>query len=288
MNNELNELSPEQQRQAQYQNVVDNPDDYPESAVSAAQGALDRQQKVDAVADEVAAKTNEDGTPKSTYETLDANEFGVKENLEDAGRAVVTGLQNAWNNTVDLGKYLDPEFYQQRNEGEDPYSFASNLKFNGQQMPKTRWGKFIRDVTDFGVGMVGVGKLGMGIKGIRGVMMAGKTVDKAGKVVNVAGKTALAKRLGADALKGGVVDVWDSTVTEEAGLTESLIKSNPVFAQNLLQLEDGRDVSPAQRAFLNVFESMGIGGAAGAALEAAGVVYRKLKGLTSTEATKPT
>ena len=288
MNNELNELSPEQQRQAHYQNVVDNPDDYPESAVSAAQGALDRQQKADAVADEVTAKTNEDGTPKSTHQTLNPEEFGVKENLEDAGRAVVTGLQNAWNNTVDLGKYFDPEFYQQRNEGEDPYSFASNLKFNGQQMPKTRWGKFIRDVTDFGVGMVGVGKLGMGIKGIRGVMMAGKTVDKAGKVVNVAGKTALAKRLGADALKGGVVDVWDSTVTEEAGLTESLIKSNPVFAQNLLQLEDGRDVSPAQRAFLNVFESMGIGGAAGAALEAAGVGYRKLKGLPSTEVTKPT
>ena len=288
MNNELNEMSPEQQRQAHYQNVVDNPDDYPESAVKAAQGALDNQQKIDAVSDEVAAKTNEDGTPKSTHQALDAKEFGVKENLEDAGRAVVTGLQNAWNNTIDLGKLFDPEFYQQRNPGEDPYSFASNLKFNGQQMPKTRWGKFIRDVTDFGVGMVGVGKLGMGIKGIRGVMMAGKTVDKAGKVVNVAGKTALAKRLGADALKGGVVDVWDSTVTEEAGIAESLIKSNPVFAQNLLQLEDGRDVSPAQRAFINVFESMGIGGAAGAALEAAGVGYRKLKGLPSTEVTKPT
>ena len=155
-------------------------------------------------------------------------------------------------------------------------------------MPKTRWGKFIRDVTDFGVGMVGVGKIGMGIKGIRGVMMAGKTIDKTGKVVNVAGKTALAKRLGADAIKGGVVDVWDSTVTEEAGIAESLIKSNPVLAQNLLQLEDGRDVSPAQRAFINVFESMGIGGVAGAALEAAGVGYRKLKGVKSTAVTKPT
>ena len=288
MNNELNELSPEQQRQAHYQNVVDNPNDYPESAVSAAQGALDRQQKIDDVADEVAAKTNEDGTPKSTWETLKPEEFGVKENLEDAGRGVVTGLQNAWNNTIDLASYLDPERYRQRNEGEDPYSFASNLKFNGQEMPRTRWGKILRDVTDFGVGMVGVGKLGMGIKGIRGVMMAGKTIDKTGKVVNVAGRTALAKRLGADAIKGGAVDVWDQTTTQEAGLAEEFIKSNPVLAQNLLQLEDGRDLSPAQRGFLNFFESMGYGFAAGALFEAAGVGYRKLKGLPSTEVTKPT
>lgn len=288
MNNELNELSPEQQRMAQYQNIVDNPNDYPESSVSAAQSALDNQQKIDANAADVAAKTNEDGTPKSTYQTLDAKEFGVKENLEDAGRALVTGVQNAWNNTIDLASYFDPERYRQRNEGEDPYSFASNLKFNGQQMPKTRWGKFIRDVTDFGIGMVGVGKIGMGIKGIRGAMMAGKTIDKTGKVVNVAGKTALFKRLGADAIKGGAVDVWDQTTTEEAGLVESLIKSNPVFAQNLLQLEDGRDLSPAQRGFLNFFEGMGLGFGAGALFEAAGVGYRKLKGVKSTEVTKPT
>ena len=88
----------------------------------------------------------------------------------------------------------------------------------------------------------------------------------------------MAKRLGADAVKGAFVDVWDSTATEDEGIVESLIKANPVLAQNLLQLEDGRDVSPAQRAFLNVFESMGIGAGAGAALEAAGVGYRKLKG----------
>ena len=44
----------------------------------------------------------------------DAEDFGVQENLEDAGRAVTTGLQNAWNNTIDLGKYLDPDFYAQQ------------------------------------------------------------------------------------------------------------------------------------------------------------------------------
>ena len=287
MYNDLSEITPEQ-RQAHNQKILENPTDYPESAVEAAQAAVDAQNQQQAMADEVASSTNEDGTPKTTWQTKDTEEFGVKENLEDAGRAVVTGLQNAWNNTVDLGKYFDGEFYRQRNEGEDPYEFASNLKFNGQLMPRTRWGKFIRDATDFGVGMVGVGKIGMGIKGLRGVMMAGKTVDKAGKVVNVAGKTAMAKRLGADAVKGAFVDVWDSTATEEEGIAESLIKAHPVFAQNLLQLEDGRDVSPAQRALLNVFESMGIGAVAGGALEAAGVGYRKLKGLPSTEVTKPT
>ena len=287
MYNDLSEITPEQS-QAHNKKVLENPADYPPSAVEAAKAEMGAQKERDDLSAEVQSKTNEDGSPKTTYETQDPKKFGVKENLEDAGRAVVTGLQNAWNNTVDLGKYFDAEFYEQRNVGEDPYEFASNIKFNGQLMPRTRWGKFLRDVTDFGVGMVGVGKIGMGIKGLRGVMMAGKTVDKAGKVVNVAGKTAMAKRLGADAVKGAFVDVWDSTVIEDEGIAESLIKANPVFAQNLLQLEDGRDVSPAQRAFLNVFESMGIGAGAGAALEAAGVGYRKLKGLPSTEVTKPT
>lgn len=287
MYNDLSEITPEQ-RQAHNQKILENPTDYPESAVENAKAAVQDQQQKQALADDVASKTNEDGTPKSTWETKDTEEFGLSENLEDAGRAIGTGLQNVWNNTIDLGKYLDPEFYQQRNEGQDPYEFASNLKFNGQLMPRTRWGKFLRDVTDFGVGMVGVGKIGMGIKGIRGVMMAGKTIDKTGKVVNVAGKTALAKRLGADAVKGGIVDVWDSTTTESEGIAESLIKSHPVFAQNLLQIEDGRDISPAQRAFLNVFESMGIGAAAGGALEAAGVGIRKLKGTPSNAVTKPT
>ena len=248
MYNDLSEITPEQ-RQAHNKKVLENPADYPPSAVEAAKAEMGAQKERDDLSAEVQSKTNEDGSPKTTYETQDPKKFGVKENLEDAGRAVVTGLQNAWNNTVDLGKYFDAEFYEQRNVGEDPYEFASNIKFNGQLMPRTRWGKFLRDVTDFGVGMVGVGKIGMGIKGLRGVMMAGKTVDKAGKVVNVAGKTAMAKRLGADAVKGAFVDVWDSTVIEDEGIAESLIKANPVFAQNLLQLEDGRDVSPAQRAF---------------------------------------
>ena len=287
MYNDLNEISPEQ-RQAHNKKVLENPADYPPSAVEAAKAEMDAQKEREDLSSEVQSKINEDGTPKTTWQTQDPTQFGVKENLEDAGRAVVTGLQNAWNNTIDLGKYFDGEFYKQRNEGEDPYEFASNLKFNGQLMPRTRWGGFIRDVTDFGVGMVGVGKIGMGIKGLRGVMMAGKTVDKAGKVVNVAGKTAMMKRLGADAVKGAFVDVWDSSATEDETIAESLIKANPVLAQNLLQLEDGRDVSPAQRALLNTFQSMGIGFVGGAALEAAGVGYRKLKGLPSTAVTKPT
>ena len=137
MYNDLSEITPEQ-RQAHNKKILENPGDYPPSAVESAKAAVQDQEQKQAAADEVASKTNDDGTPKTTWETKDAKEFGVKENLEDAGRAVVTGLQNAWNNTVDLGKYFDGEFYQQRNEGEDPYEFASNPKFNGQLMPRTR------------------------------------------------------------------------------------------------------------------------------------------------------
>jgi hypothetical protein len=290
MENELNELTPEQIAEEQKKNrqiISDH-----QTELGNRDGGKELQEiqhsKANAVSTEVKEKSNEDGSLQDTHATKDAEDFGVKENLQDAGKAVVTGVQNAWNNTIDLGKYFDAKFYAERNEGQDPYSFASGLKFNAQQMPKTRWGMFLRDFVDMGVGFVGVGKIGMGIKGIRGVMMAGQTVNKAGKIVNVSGKAALAKRLAVDAGKGAAVDVWDSTQTTEEGIVEGLIKSNPVLAQNLLQLEDGRDLSPAHRTFLNLFESMGIGAAAGGALEAAGVGYRKLKGLPSTAVTKPT
>ena len=224
----------------------------------------------------------------SAWEQKEAKDFGLGENLEDAGRAVVTGVQNVWNNTIDLGKYLDPNFYAQQQEEAPDYEFASDWKFNGQVMPKTRWGGFIRDLTDFGVGMVGVGKLGMGIKGVRSLMMAGKTVDKAGKITNVAGKAAFAKRLGADAVKGAVVDVWDTSMASQESYTEQFVKANPVLSENLFGLEDGRDLSPAQRAGLNVFESMGIGSVFGAALEGAGNLVRKFETIPDTKVTKPT
>lgn len=228
------------------------------------------------------------GGKYSGWEQKEAKDFGVGENLEDAGRAVVTGVQNVWNNTIDLGKYLDPKFYAQQEEGEEEYEFASDWKFNGQVMPKTRWGGFIRDLTDFGVGMVGVGKIGMGIKGIRGLMLAGKTVDKAGKITNVAGKAAFAKRLGADAVKGAVVDVWDTSMASSESYTEQFVKANPVLSENLFGLEDGRDLSPAQRAGLNVFESMGIGAVFGAALEGAGNLIRRSTEIPTNKVTKPT
>ena len=237
--------------------------------------------------EETDAKKNEDGSLKSSWELKEAKDFGVGENIEDAGRAVVTGVQNVWNNTIDLGRYLDPEYYSKEKGPE--YSFASDWKFNGQVMPKTRWGGFIRDLTDFGVGMFGVGKIGMGIKGIRGLMMAGKTVDRAGKVTNVAGKAAFAKRLGADAVKGAVVDVWDTNMTESETYFEQFIKANPSLAENLdINLGNGRDLSPAQRAGLNVFEGMGIGAVFGAALEGAGLLYRRFTDIPNNKITEPT
>lgn len=236
---------------------------------------------------EAKANTNEDGSLKSTWQQKDASEFGAKENLEDAGRAVVTGLQNVWNNTIDLGKYADPAFYSQKNKEAPDYEFASQWKFNNQLMPKTRWGGFIRDVTDFGVGMIGVGKIGMGIKGIRGFMLAGKTVDKAGKMTNLAGKANMAKRLGVDAVKGAVVDVWDTSMATSEAFAEGFIKDNPVLAENLFGLEDGRDFSPAQRAGLNMFESMGIGSVFGAALEGTGNLFRRYQEVPKTKVTKP-
>jgi len=248
----------------------------------------EREKEREALATEVQQNQNEDGSLKSDWERKDAKDFGVKENIEEAVGAVGTGLQNVWNNTVDLGKYLDPKYYAAQQGEPEEYEFASDWKFQGQVMPKTRWGQLLRDVTDFGVGMFGVGKIGMGIKGIRGLMLAGKTVDKAGKISNVAGKAALAKRLGVDAATGAVVDVWDTSMNSSEAITEDFIKSNPVLAENIFGLEDGRDLTPAQRAGLNMFEGMALGGAFGVLLEGAGGLYRKFKTIPNNKVTKPT
>jgi len=263
-------------------------DAYTDSQIEKPEQSLNETKKERSAENQAKVDAADPNGKYSAWEQKEAKDFGLGENLEDAGRAVVTGVQNVWNNTVDLGKYLDPKFYAQQQGEEEEYEFASDWKFNGQVMPKTRWGGFIRDLTDFGVGMVGVGKIGMGIKGVRGLMMAGKTVDKAGKVTNLAGKANLAKRLGADAVKGAVVDVWDTSMASQESYTEQFVKANPVLAENIFGLEDGRDLSPAQRAGLNVFESMGIGSVFGAALEGGGNLVRKFTEIPDNKVTKPT
>ena len=53
----------------------------------------------------------ETGRPLDTHDRLEAYEFGVNENFKEAGNVLIGGVQDAWNNTMSLGRYFDPQFW---------------------------------------------------------------------------------------------------------------------------------------------------------------------------------
>jgi len=237
----------------------------------------EKQQQLDADQQRYKETTNEDGSMKPQHEIKDTKDFGVTENFQDLGNALTAGAQDAWNNTIDLGKYFDPEFHKQRTGDQDPYKFASSLKFNEQPIVRTGWGKFIRGATDIGIGFVGVGKIGTALKGVRGL----SALSQASKVTNLAPKAqtalALGKTLGKGALKGAAVDAWDADSTD-ANLARILTDTDHSFFDVLEQLATTDYMSPAQRVGYNVLEGMALGGLLDLALEGVGAGIRKMSG----------
>jgi hypothetical protein len=218
------------------------------------------------------SKVNDDGSLKPTQETIeDPKDFGITENIQDGANAVTAGLQDAWNNTVDLGKFFDPAFYQKSTE-QDPYEFKSDWKFNDQPIVRTAWGKLLRGVTDIGVGFIGVGKIGTGIKGARALMYG----QKASKAAQFGPLTAsamrlqkaknLGKKFGEGAVKGMFVDAWDSD-SHDANMARTLIDINKSWAPVLEVIATKDDMSPAQRSLYNVMEGVGLGGLMNVALD---------------------
>lgn len=210
---------------------------------------------------------------KSTQETMDPSEFGLKENVQDLGLALQGGLMDAWNNTVSIGKFFDPKFYQQNNPKEDPYKFLGGWgQFNTEEQPMTRtaWGKFIRGATDITVGFVGLGKLGWGLKGISAAM-------RGVKVAKGANKASLAMRLAKDGTKGAIVDAWDND-SQTANLSQTLIDIKPEWFSNPITqaVATNEDMSPAQRTALNMLEGFGLGSLFGLAMESGGAASRAL------------
>lgn len=209
---------------------------------------------------------------KSSHQVMDPQEYGLKENLQEAGGAIRGGLQDAWNNTISIGKVFDPEFWKKRNPDQDPYKFLGGWgQFNDDDQPLTRtaWGGFVRSAIDIGTGFIGLGKIGWGLKGISAAMRGTQVASKANKA-------SLAVRLGQDAAKGAIVDAWD-TDSHNSNISETLIDLKPEwFEKSLSPIATKADMSPAQRTALNMLEGLGLGAAMGLAFEAAGAGSRAL------------
>jgi len=258
--------------------------------------AKSRQQQTEDT-DKTLSNVNDDGSLKPTQESMeDVKEFGVTENFKEGANAIVAGAQNAWNNTVDLGKIFDPQYYQQ-STNKDPYEFKSDWKFNDQPVVRTVWGKLLRDVTDIGIGFVGVGKIGIGINGARALMFGQKAakVAKFGPLSASAMRLQKAKNLGKTfrdgAIAGAAVDFWDSD-SHDSNVAAALGDLVPAWKPALAIVSTTDDMSPFQRTVYNVLEGVGIGGVMNIALDGVKASSRKLstnkqKALKNVQKTNP-
>lgn len=238
----------------------------------------EQQQQADADLAETQANLNEDGTPKSTHQTLDPSEFGIKENLQEAGNVIVGGLGDAWNNTISLGKLFDPEFYQANDPEKNPYKFDSDWMIDQDpQLTKTRWGGVLRGILDLGIGFVGTGGVASGLRRSVNVASKGSKIPGLTKlagglnVLSKFSKSNKAMELGYAAVKGAAVDAWD-TDSHGSTMSDALKEVAPTWAAPIFEpLSTRKDMSPAQRTLLNMLEGLGLG----VAFDIAGTAIRK-------------
>ncbi len=184
----------------------------------------------------------------------DVKDYNLGDNAKELAKAVVGGGIDIYNSVASLPKLLDPEFYQP-DDPENPYKYNSPLLINKTPITRTRWGKFIRAGTELAGGFVGTGKVVWGIKGLKGVATAAKA-SRWGRV-------------GMGAAQGAIYDAI-SNQSQEGNLAAALIDVKPEWSGILNPIATKEDMSPAQRAAMNVGEGLGIGTLFDWAFEAGG------------------
>ena len=176
----------------------------------------------------------------------------------ELGRAVVGGAIDIYNSVGSIPKLFDKKFWKPDNP-EDPYKYEAPWLINKTPIMRTQWGKFVRSGTELVGGLVGTGKVMWGMKGLRGVAAAGKATTLG--------------RIGMGAVQGGVYDAI-SNQSQEANLARTLIDVKPQWAPFLDPIATTEDMSPAQKALMNVGEGLGIGALFDLALEGVGLGLR--------------
>ena len=181
-------------------------------------------------------------------------QFGVRDNIKEAGNAVVGGVVDIYNSVGSLPKLFDPKFYQAENPDE-PYKFDAPWLIKSKPITKTKWGGFIRGGIELAGGMVGTGKVLWGVKGLSKFATAAKATRWG--------------RVGLGAIQGGTYDVI-SNQSQEQNLARTLIDIKPNWAPALDPLATNESMSPALRSVYNVGEGLGIGAFFDVAIEGAG------------------
>ena len=221
------------------------------------------QQNEQAIQQADAETVNEDGSPKSNFEKMDPQEFGLTENLQEGANAIGGGVVDIYNSVGSIPKFFDPEFY--KSDKGNPYEFKAPWLITDKPITRTRWGNITRTIVEFGGGLVGVGKVGYAVKGLKWLSTASRA-------------TTLGKA-GAAAAAGAVYD-GISNQSEEANAAaaaqKALTELKPEWAGLLEPIATNDDMSPAQRVVYNMVESLGIGAVADLAFEGG---KRSLKGL---------
>jgi hypothetical protein len=205
--------------------------------------------------------TNADGTLKSTHDTKAPKQYGLKENAQEAGNAVLAGAQDVVNSVTAIPqKIVDPRFY---GEAKSPYKPAW-VPFAQDQQPitKTVWGKFLRGAVEMG-GLMWVTRKAAGgaakVAGTESAIGKGLTyVAKGSPVVKGKPLANLAKTAIHGAVLGAPADLVSSYSTE-SNMAAELIKIRPDWEDALKPFSTHERMSPATRSLYNMFEGIGLG-----------------------------
>ena len=182
-------------------------------------------------------------------------DFYTGDNVKELGRAVAGGVVDIYNSVVSLPKLLDKRFYQ-ATDPENPWTYDSPLLIKNKPITHTKWGGFVRGGIELAGGAVGAGKVLWGIKGLKGLALAGKATRLG--------------RVGLGAIQGGTYDLI-SNQSQEANLARSLIDIKPQWSGLLEPIATKDTMSPAMKSVLNIGEGLGIGGLFDVAFEGMGL-----------------
>ena len=190
----------------------------------------------------------------------DPKDFNTGDNIKELGRAVVGGGVDIYNSIVSLPKLLDKEFYK-ANDPDNPYSYSNPFMIKRKPITHTKWGGFVRGGIELAGGAVGTGKVLWGIKGLKGIAMAGKATRW--------GRVALG------GVQGAAYDVI-SNQSQEANLARSLIDVKPQWEGILKPIATTETMSPAMKSMYNIGEGLGIGGFFDLAFEGMGLGIKSI------------
>jgi hypothetical protein len=183
---------------------------------------------------------NKEFTPKPPK---DVEDYNTGDNVKEFGKAVVGGGVDIYNSIVSLPKLLDKDFYK-ADDPSNPYKYSNPFMIKKKPITHTKWGNFIRGGIELAGGAVGTGKVLWGIKGLKGLAMAGRATRLG--------------RVGLGALQGATYDVI-SNQSQEANLARSLIDIKPQWSGILKPIATTETMSPAMRSIYNVGEGLGLG-----------------------------